>query len=185
VRPPRALLWIVLLSVGLRVLAALYIGNGVEPLPGTYDQVSYDALAQRLVAGHGFSFGAEWWPLTQPDAPTAHWSFLYTGALALLYALAGHVPLLARLAQAVAIGVLLPLALFALGRRVFGPGPALWAAGWGAVYGYFVYYSATLMTEMATIVALLGLLVVAIDLAERPTWRRWLAFGLLAGVAAL
>jgi len=49
---PRILWAIILLAVVLRVGAALYLGNTVEPLPGTYDQVSYDMLAQRVAGGH-------------------------------------------------------------------------------------------------------------------------------------
>ncbi|MFN2114637.1 MAG: hypothetical protein ACK2T6_02910, partial [Anaerolineae bacterium] len=50
-------LWVsIALAIMLRLAAAAYIGNTVEPLPGTYDQVSYDALAQRVAGGYGFSF---------------------------------------------------------------------------------------------------------------------------------
>jgi hypothetical protein len=181
----RWLILIVLASVLLRLAMAWYLGNEVTVLPGTADQVSYDALAWRLATGHGLSFDRDWWPATRAGAPTAHWSFIYTGALALLYQLAGHQPLVARLVQALLVGILLPWGLFALGRRAFGERAALWAAALGAVYLYFVYYSAALMTEMFTIVALVWLLVVSLDLAERPSWRRWLAFGLLVAFAAL
>ena len=94
------LLAILILSVLLRLAAALYLGNQVAVLPGTYDQVSYDALAQRVAAGQGFSFDQLWWPVTRAGEPTAHLSFLYTGFLAGLYALLGHQPLVARLLQA-------------------------------------------------------------------------------------
>ena len=51
-------------SVVIRVIAALYLGNSVEVLPGTFDQVSYHNLALRVVDGHGFTFGEPWWPAT-------------------------------------------------------------------------------------------------------------------------
>jgi hypothetical protein len=47
---------ILALSVLARLAAALYLGNTVEVLPGTFDQVSYHALALRVLSGHGFSF---------------------------------------------------------------------------------------------------------------------------------
>lgn len=184
-RLPR-LLWLILgASVLARLAAALYLGNHVTPLPGTFDQLSYDMLAGRVLAGEGFTVAANWWPATPSGEPTAHWSFLYTGFLALVYGLLGYQPLLARVLQAILVGLLLPLGLYQLGRRTFGESVGLWAAALGALYIYFIYYSATLMTEMFTILALLWLLVVALDLAARPTIRRWLAFGLLIGLGAL
>ncbi len=184
-RLPR-LLWLILFaSVLVRLAAALYLGNQVLPLPGTFDQVSYDMLARRVLDGHGFTVAAQWWPATRAGEPTAHWSFLYTGFLALVYGLVGYQPLVARLLQASIVGLLLPLGLYQLGRRTFGERVGLWAAALGAFYIYFIYYSATLMTEMFTILALIWLLVVTLDLAARPTGRRWVVFGLLIGLGAL
>jgi 4-amino-4-deoxy-L-arabinose transferase-like glycosyltransferase len=181
----RALAVVVVLAVLVRVGAALWLGDSIAPLPGTYDQVSYDTLAQRVVAGHGFSFGRLYWPLTAADAPTAFWSFLYTGYLAAVYALFGHNVLLARLLQAVVVGVLLPIGLYRLGRAAFGERVGLLAAGLAAVYAYFVYYSATLMTEMPTIVAVVWLLVALYGLDRAPSPARWLGFGLLVAAAGL
>lgn len=50
------LITILALSVLLHLVAAVYIGNTVEVLPGTFDQVSYHALALSVLGGHGFSF---------------------------------------------------------------------------------------------------------------------------------
>lgn len=177
------LAWILLLSVLLRVAAAFYLGDRVEALPGIFDQLSYDALARQVAAGHGFRFDQDWWPATRAGEPTAHWSFLYTGLLAGVYALLGHQPLVARLLQALVVGILQPLGTFVLAREALGRRAAIWAAGANAVYIYFVYYSAALMTEMLTITALLWLLVIVLRLVEAPSPRRWLALGLLVGIA--
>lgn len=176
---------ILMLSVALRVAAALYFGNEVRADPGVWDQLSYAALARRLVDGHGFSFSVDSWPLTRAGEPTAHWSFLYTGYLAATLRLFGPYPVIARLIQAVLVGILLPLGLYHLGRRTLGERVGLWAAGLAAVYIYFIYYSAVLMTEMFTIVAVVWGLILWIDVAERPTWPRWAALGVLIAVAAL
>lgn len=181
----RPLAIIVAISIALRVAAALAMGNAVTPLPGIYDQISYTELARRVVDGHGFTFATDSWPATRAGEPTAHWSFLYTGFLALVLAVVGPYPLAARLLQAVLVGLLLPLGLYHLGRRTLGERAGLWAAGLSAVYVYFVYYSAALMTEMFTIVAVLALLAQIINLAERPTRRGWLALGVLIGTTAL
>jgi len=108
VTPRRKLALVQLAAVAARVAAALYLGNEVVSLPGVHDQISYDALALRVAGGHGFSFDANWWPLTAAGAPTAHWSYLYTLWLATVYRIFGHAPLVARILQAALVGILQP-----------------------------------------------------------------------------
>ena len=116
---------LLILSVLLRLGAALYMGERIEALPGIYDQISYDALAQRVAGGHGFSFASDWWPATRAGEPTAHWSYALVLYLAGIYRLFGHHPLIARLLQAILSGVLLPWLVYRLSCRAFGaqPGP--------------------------------------------------------------
>lgn len=162
----RILLAILLLSVLLRVGVAFYLGDSItETRGGTHDQISYDALAQRVVDGHGFSFPTDWWPGVAANQPTAFWSYLYTGFLAAVYALFGHHPLAARLIQAVLVGLLTPWLTYRIGARVFGPRPALLAAAASAVYLYFITYAASLMTEALYIAAILWTLDAAMRLA--------------------
>ena len=163
----RILLVILLLSVLLRVGVAIALGDAItETRGGTHDQISYDALAQRVVAGHGFSFASDWWPTVRADQPTAFWSYLYTGFLAAVYAVFGHHPLAARLIQAVLVGLLTPWLTYRIGARVFGSRPALLAAAASAVYLYFITYAASLMTESLYIAAILWTLDAAMRLAE-------------------
>ncbi len=180
----RALLWgIIALAVLLRLASALYQGDTVAALPGIHDQFSYDALARRVLAGYGFSFATDWWPLTRAGEPTAHWSYLYTLYLAAVYALFGPHPLAARLIQAVVAGVLHPWLAYRIGRRLLSSGEALTlaqrekeregggegelvglvAAALTATYAYFIYYAGALMTETFYILAVLW----ALDLAFR------------------
>lgn len=179
--PTKRLAIILTISVLLRVGAALYMGNSVEVLPGTYDQVSYHALSLRVLEGHGFSFGSTWWPLTAADAPTAHWSFLYTLYLTAMYALFGPNPLVARLCQAVIVGLFQPLLAFLIGRHVFGERAGLWAAGFTAIYIYFIYYAATLMTEPFYIVAIMGALYILLNL-RRPKPGQEFRLAIILGV---
>ncbi len=201
-RPMRNKLFIIIfLSILLRILAALYLGDEVTPLPGISDQVSYHNLAIRALDGHGFSFGEAWWPVTKANAPTAHWSFLYTGYLMGVYTLFGVKPLIARLIQAVIVGALHPCLAYLLTKRIieapssetyrssfFGESAPLLAAGITAIYIYFIYYAAALMTEAFYITTLLGCLALAIALAEKlpkPGYQKWavtLGFVLLATV---
>jgi hypothetical protein len=184
---------ILLSSISLRVIAALLLGNHVVALPGTADQVSYHHLALRVIDGYGFSFEKAWWPMTAAGAPTAHWSYLYTLYLAAVYTLAGPSPLVARLIQAVLVGLLQPYLAFCLASQVLPKGagrtvPVL-AAGLTAVYPYFVYYAATLMTEPFFVTAVLASLVVTIGLSRQrdgtAVSKQALVLGLVLSTAVL
>lgn len=175
----------------LRVAAAFYLGNQVVDLPGTSDQLSYDMLARQVLAGHGFTVTTAWWPATRAGAPTAHWSYLYTLYLVAVYGLVGYYPLAARLIQAILAGFLLPWLGFRLGRRHFNAKVGLVSAALMAFYPYFVYYSATLMTETFYIIAILWTLDLAGQLgqgaaanpAAASSRRRSLKLALLLGLA--
>lgn len=179
------LVWILVVAVLLRVLVAFYMGDQVTELPGIQDQVSYDALAQSLLAGRGYSFTENWYPFTKANTPTSHWSFLYPIYLAGVYAVTGYHPLAARLIQAVVSGILLCLLVYQIGRRVADEPTGLVAAALAAVYGYFIYYNAALMTETFFIVLVLCSLYLSLELKEKPTLSRWVFLGVVLGTAGL
>jgi Dolichyl-phosphate-mannose-protein mannosyltransferase len=184
------LIIIIVIAISLRVIAAFYLGDHVVPMPGTYDQVSYDRLAQRVLDGYGFTFDKLWWPYTRVGEPTAHWSYLYTLYLVVVYGLVGHHPLAARLIQAILVGVLMPWLVYRLGRRHFGRHVGLIASGVLASYAYFIYYAAALMTESFYIVGILWVLDLAGQLGQAgvgsPAARqRGLLLGLALGVTVL
>lgn len=204
--PKKLLVWILVISVLLRVGMALYFGNTVVELPGVADQESYHNLALRVLGGHGFSFGEQWWPATRANEPTAHWSFLYTLYLVAVYALTGSSPLAARLVQAVTVGILMPWLVYRIATRLFssqmgaqmtaqlaqpewqrGEWIGVLAAGITAVYIYFFYYAGALMTESFYITSILWSFDVAlgIRMTERPSLRQWLYLGLALSVVVL
>jgi 4-amino-4-deoxy-L-arabinose transferase-like glycosyltransferase len=154
-------------SVLIRITAALILGNQVEVLPGTFDQISYHNLALRVLDGHGFTFDQPWWPGTPAGEPTAHWSYLYTLYLVGVYALFDASPVVARVIQAFMVGILHPLLVFLIARRVFNPTVGLIAAGLTAVYIYFIYYSGALMTESTYITVVLAILYLAMILSDK------------------
>jgi hypothetical protein len=121
VRSQRLLAIIIFSAVVTRLLVALYMGDEITNLPGIYDQISYDMLAQSLAAGEGFSFPRAWWPNTPAHTQTSFWSFVYTGYLAMIYAVFGHRPLVARLIQALVAGVLHPWLAWRIGRKLLSP----------------------------------------------------------------
>ena len=182
----RILIIIITVSVFLRVLASIYLGNQVKLMPGIADQITYHTLSQRVLNGFGFTFDVPWWPATAPGEPTAHWSFLYTYYLMAVYKLFGINPLLARLIQAVVNGILQPLLLYKLTKSIFSTRPALIAAAWISVYIYIIYYTAALMTESWYITLVLAIFYIAIKLQkENQPLRNYLFFGLTIGFAVL
>jgi hypothetical protein len=190
-RPAVLLAAIIALSVIARLGAAVYHGPTIEPLPGVTDQISYHELAVRVIDGHGFTFGTGWWPATRANQPTAHWSFLYVLFLAAVYTVAGPVPLVARVLQAVIVGILHPLLVWRVGNRVFGSAVGLVSAAMAGLYGYFIYYGGALVTESLYTVAFLWVLDLATLIAfaardgRRSSARFWALLGLACGAATL
>ena len=167
---PRSILILIIgISVLIRIVAAIYLGDKVVDLPGTYDQISYHNLALRVLGGHGFSFGVGWWPATPANQPTAHWSYLYTLYLVLVYFIFGPHPIVARLIQAVIVGIFQTYLTFKIGQKIFGDWIGIVAALLSSVYIYFIYYSATLMTEPFYITAILWALYLVLEIREIPS----------------
>jgi hypothetical protein len=181
----RYLLVILAASVVLRFGAVLVMGNAVDTLPGLYDQVSYHTLAQQVISGKGFTVPTDWWPLTRAGQPTAHWSYLYTFYLVSVYSAFGVSPLIARVLQVLIVGLAWPWLAWRLGRKLGGDSVGLVAAAWTALYGYFIYYSAALMTESFYITALLWSFDLVIGSDNRHPYRRWLLIGVATGATVL
>lgn len=184
---PKIFSWLVIsivVAIVLRVILAFWLGDHADPISGASDQYSYDMLAQQILAGKGFSFPTNWYPFTPANEPTAHWSYLYTLYLAGVYAVFGHHPLVARLIQVLLSGLNLWF-VFKIGARIWGDWVGLVAAMLTAIYGYLVFFNATLMTQTFYILAVLGAIYLAIGLGENPTRRSWVLLGIIIGIGAL
>lgn len=181
----RGLIGILCCAVALRVGAALYLGASPSQAPGIYDEVSYHTLALRLMEGQGYSFAENGYPFSLADTPTAHWSFLYPLFLVGVYSLLGPHVLAARLIQAVLGGAGMGWLIYRIGARLAGRRVGLAGAGAFAIYGYWIYYNAALMTETFFTLALLAALDRALALRERQTLLRWAGLGTALGVACL
>jgi len=187
--------FIIILAIFLRLASAVLQGNQVVDLPGIYDQISYDGLAQRVVGGYGFSFAEDHWPATRANEPTAHWSYLYTLYLVAVYKLFGVYPVVGRLIQALIAGIFQPWLIYRIGRRIFNETAGLVAAAWTALYIYFVYYAGALITETFYITGILWTFDCALRLvhisrnAQRGVSGRhywlWLELGIALGVTVL
>jgi 4-amino-4-deoxy-L-arabinose transferase-like glycosyltransferase len=178
----KPIIWVVFLSVILRIVVAVLMGNEVVDLPGIFDQISYHNLAQRVLNGYGFSFGETWWPATQAGEPTAHWSFLYTLYLTGVYKLFGVHPLIARIFQAIIVGVIHPYIIWRIGEKFFNRNIGLIASGITALYAYYIYYGAALMTEPFYITAILFSLYFGLEMAESRNLARDIKLGLAMGI---
>jgi hypothetical protein len=187
---------IILVAMGLRVAAALYLGDRVDTArqERAYDQVSYQALAISLLAGRGYSFEHDWYPgFTPAHTPTAHWSFLYPLYLVLVYVVGGVHPLAARLLQVVLVSILKTWLIYRLGRGIFNEKVGLAGAALSAVYVYFIFYDATLMTEPFFMCAVLAILLLGLRMTglakDSPGraigWGWWALLGAVAGLASL
>lgn len=185
---------IVILGALLRIAMAFFLGNTVEPTPAAYDQIFFHDVALNLLAGKGFAFTRPPWPFIESLAPTAYTSFLYQIFLAAIYWIFGPHALAARLIQAL-ICSLLPLQVYGLTRRLLRR-PLAWddrraatvalvAAAITAGYAYFVYYSATLMTEGLYLVTVVWSLSATLDVAEASSARHWALWGLAVSLASL
>ncbi len=179
----KALIIIATLSVLSRIITAFYIGNGINEMPGVSDQISYHTLGIRLIQGHGFTFDRPWWPATPAGEPTAHWSYLYSLFVAGIYYFVGPLPLMVRLVQAIVVGLLQTYLLYKLGKMIFGVLTGIVAAALGSIYLYFIYYSATLMTEPFYITGILAALTLTFSLTGTPHQTR--ATGSRATITAL
>jgi hypothetical protein len=186
------LISIVFLALLLRLASAAYQGNQITDLPGIFDQISYDGLAQRVVGGSGFSFAQDHWPATRGGEPTAHWSYLYTLYLVTIYKVFGHLPVAARLIQALIAGIFHPLLIWRISTRLFNRTVGLIAAALTAIYIYFFYYAGGLITETFYIIGILWIFDVSLRIVAdnqathtAPHWKRWIELGVAIGITLL
>ena len=192
----RWLMAIMLLALSLRLGAAFYLGNSLLSAQQVraFDQRSYHALALSLLEGRGYSFDRDWYPgftkARRADCSLViSLSALSDGRLqACRSSTAGG-----GIAQVLAVSVLQTWLVYRLGRRLFGSRVGLAGALLSAVYAYFIFYDATLMSEPFFIVCVLALLNLGYELsgkpdAENPPGRSaggWALLGLVGGLAAL
>ena len=186
--------WLVIfivVAIVFRLIISMYIGDTTHNLPGTFDEVSYDMLAQQVLSGNGFTVTEDWWPATKAGEPTAHWSYLYTLFLTAVYAIFGHHPLAARIIQAILAGIFMPLLAYRVGRRYFDSNVGLVAAGLSVIYIYFIYYAAALVTETFYIITALwsldvvGKLVDDLKTTKSVHWQDGLLLGLALALTIL
>lgn len=158
----------------VRLGAGLWTGGLWHP-----ELWEYDTLARSMLAGRGFSL--RYLMITYYSYVTP----LHAWASAAGYWLTGsYVPIM--LAQ-MAAGAALAVAVAAISQRIFGGWMAAALAGtFVAIHPGFVLYNSTKAHSLAFDALFFALaLLQTIRLADRPTLRRALVFGLIIGIGTL
>ncbi len=175
---------LLVLALLIRVAAAFYLGGDVSGLSGAHDEISYSELGHRFATGHGLTFGENWYPWIQADAPQSYYSASMSLLLAGIYMLFGYQPLIARLIFALMSTAVVGM-IYLLTRRLFDSQVALLAGLIASAYAYLVFYGVTLVTETPFTLALLLAIYLAYDLRRESRPWHWAALGLALAVALL
>ncbi len=187
--PSRTRWWLALILIAAltaRLLAGLYVERQVAArnarlpvkaqAPFLFpDSVNMHNMATNLARGLGHRDATGRWAWRMPA---------YQAFLALLYTVGFESAHSVRAVQAV-LDTLNVLLIFLLGMRMFGRRPALYAAGMAAVYPFFVYFSALVLSETLAVTAILGVAYTQRRLLERFCAHRALLAGLVLGAATL
>ena len=160
-------------ALGLRMVYLLQADDSPLFFHPIVDARTYVRAAIHLAEGQWLGPPEPFW---QPP--------LYPYFLAGSFALFGEDYHLPRLAQALS-GTAVCLLVFHLGRRAFSPAAGWIAAAAAALYGPFLYFEGELLpASLAVFLNALALTALLWAAAGRSTGR-WLAAGLLLGLAAL
>jgi 4-amino-4-deoxy-L-arabinose transferase-like glycosyltransferase len=174
----QSLMWILLLALAVRVVAAFLLGNTVSGFSGAHDEVSYSMLGQRFASGYGMTFPEGWYPWIQANAPQSYYSYTISLFLAGIYALFGYHPLVARLIMGV-LSTAIVLMIFLITRRLFNERIALLASLIAAIYAYLVFYGVTLVTETPFTLMLLIAIYICLKIrdGEESSFFNWIVLG--------
>jgi hypothetical protein len=208
----RILLAIVIVALGVRVTYVALAKRGPciirntndEPIGtspskcATGDELFYNSEANSVARGHGFN--DPYYGLTHPGAkspPAADHPPLTVMVLAPVSWLVDHPPLSWFIHEQVddhlrehrytmvGLGTVLVLLIGLLGRRVGGPYVGLVGAGIAALLPTLWVNDGLVMSETVTGLTVVGAMLCAFALRDRPGWKRATALGALCGLAAL
>jgi Flp pilus assembly protein TadD/4-amino-4-deoxy-L-arabinose transferase-like glycosyltransferase len=166
------LLGVFLVAFGVRLVFLLQIRSNPFFAHPIVEAKTYDDWATAVAAGDLLGAGVF------NQAP------LYPYLLGLLYRVLGHDYFLARLAQ-IALGAANCCLICALGRAVFRPRVGLLAGLIMAGYGTLVFYDAELIRTTLVIFLSSASLLALLRAGRAPATHRWVAAGLLLGLAAI
>ena len=166
----RWMLWMVLVvALALRTL----FGLNSAGLEASVDERSWDGMARAFwLSG-----------LLHPDGGIYR-PPLYPLMLAGIYQVCGRDLDMVRLWQAL-LGTAACALMYGIGRRIGGKRVGLIAAGLGAIYPLFVFFSAVVMAETLLVLLITAALLLALRLEAVPSAGNAAALGGVVGLAAL
>jgi 4-amino-4-deoxy-L-arabinose transferase-like glycosyltransferase len=145
-----------------------------DPLMG--DAASYDRIARSLMAGGGYG--------EEPGQPSAFWPPLYPVFLAGMYSVLGYELIAARIVNGL-FGAFVPILIYLIGIRLFEHRIALLAAAGAALYPLFIVLGAWVIPDGPYILFVCLILLIMIEIQQRPRATMYVALGVTLGLAYL
>jgi 4-amino-4-deoxy-L-arabinose transferase-like glycosyltransferase len=182
----RTIVLMVALALAIRIAVIPFLIDGFTDSVRDYWNFGCEEgrIATSMAAGEGFSS-----PLFGKTGPTAWSAPVYPSLLAAVFLVFGihtHASAWAILILNGLFSALTCIPIYFMTRRAFGRSPALWAGWVWALFPYAIYFSVGYMwghSLDALMVALVLWCTLAIE--DETNTLRWMAYGVLWGVAAL
>jgi pentatricopeptide repeat protein len=131
------------------------------------------------------SIQEDWLQSSQPYHEGAFFQApFYPYLLAIIYTILGHSYLVPRIIQML-LGSFSVLLVYFLGRRIFGAAVGKVAAVLASMYGMFIYFSGELLDPTVILFFSLVFLLAVLSAMEKPGWWKFLACGMMLGLAAI
>jgi 4-amino-4-deoxy-L-arabinose transferase-like glycosyltransferase len=180
----KPIVWIIIVALLIRIIAAFYLGNKVSGLSGAFDEISYSILGHRFADGYGFTFPTNWYPWIQANSPQSYYSIAMSFYLGVIYKIFGFYPIIARLITAV-FSTLIVVMIYLLSSDLFGEKVATISALIASFYAYLVFYGVTLVTETPFILCLLIVLYLSYQIVKAPSKMKWISLGIFMALGLL
>ncbi len=182
--------WMASVAFLYRVALLLYartfdFPDGLRPMPRTFSfGFETGSIAASIATGHGFSS-----PFGVPGGPTAWIAPVYPYLCAMIFKVLG----VFTVASAIAIltmnslfSALTCITIYVIAERTVGRQVGLWAGWTWAVVPFFMRWPITWVWDMSLSALLMSLLFLCtLEVRQTTSWKKWLGFGLLWGIAAL
>ena len=182
----RILLVLMVLGLAFRMAVTIHEGWATPPVPGS-DSSEYDSYAWNLAQGHGYSGISP--DVKKPDGqllehPTAYRSPGTSVLWAGLFWSFGHRYGVVRFFHCI-LDTLTILLIYEIGRKCFNYTVALLAAAIYTVWPAALLYSGQLLSESLFTFLFCCFILLSLQFAERSSWPRAIAAGVLLGLAML
>lgn len=182
----RVLLVLMVMGLAFRIALSIHGGLATPPVPGS-DASEYDSYAWNLAQGHGYSGISP--DVKKPDGqllehPTAYRSPGTSVLWAGMYWSFGHRYSVVRIFNCI-LDTLTILVIYLIGGKCFSDKVALLAAAIYTIWPTALLYSSQLGSETLFTFLFCCFILISLEFAERASWPRAIAAGVLLGLAML